>query len=148
MENAVKALIIVAGVLIGAMILSLGVSLYSSLGEYVQITQEGITSKEIQRFNGQFTKYINYNSDTGEFDFTLTIQDIVTAANTAYENNTNDDYYVTINMTGYANLERTINSNSVEVLQNGLGKEYKCTHTDVKFDSITGRVCEVNFYED
>ena len=40
MENATKALLIAAGVLIGIMVISLGVSLYVSLGSYVDSTKE------------------------------------------------------------------------------------------------------------
>ena len=161
MENATKALLIAGGVLIGIMILSLGVSLYSSLSEYVELTQEEMLAKKIQEFNLQFTKYINYNNNTNEKDFTLTIQDIVTAANTAYESNTShglesydgSNYYVTINMSGQSNLEELMdlksseNSKIAEILADGLEKEYKCSYEDVKFNTNTGRVYEVNFHE-
>lgn len=155
MENSVKALLIAAGVLIGMMILSLGVSLFASLNSYVESVQENIASIEIQKFNGQFTKYINYNDDTDEKDFTLTIQDIVTAANIARENNlsynltgqTGSNYYVTINMPGHSNLEQIINLQSADILANGLGKEYICSYGDVEINTVTGRVFEVNFQE-
>ena len=42
MENAVKALLIAAGVLIGVMVLSLGVALFSSLSEFSVNTQKQI----------------------------------------------------------------------------------------------------------
>lgn len=154
MENAVKALLMAAGVLIGVMILSLGVSLFSALSEYVEKSQNEIVSKEIQQFNNRFIKYINCNKNTDEVNFTLTIQDIVTAANTAYENNKkyefteqeNDNYYVTIKL-GENVLEGNINSKSTKILLNGLGKEYKCSIEDVKINEVTGRVYEVNFHE-
>ena len=156
MENAVQALIIAAGVLIGVMILSLGISLYSSLGGYITKTQEQAISKEIQQFNEQFLKYINCNDSTSEVEFVLKIQDIVTAANSAYENNqkyglteqSGSNNYVTINIKSQINnLEKTINTNSVTLLsQETLQKsEYKCTPQDVKINKVTGRVCEVNF---
>ena len=43
MENATKALLMAAGVLIGIVILSLGVYLYGTIGNYVQMSQEEIT---------------------------------------------------------------------------------------------------------
>lgn len=149
MENAVKALLIAAGVLIGVMILSLGASLYASLSEYVELTQLEIVNKEIQQFNEQFTKYINCEDTPGAIpEFTLTIQDIVTAANTAYENNLENGTQVTINMPGYINnLESSINLNSAEVLRKGLGKEYICKYRDVQINPDTGRVFQVDFYE-
>lgn len=148
MENAVKALLIVAGVLIGVMILSLGVALYSSLGGYVESVHEDIRNKEIKQFNNQYTRYI---------DVELTIHDVVTLANTARENNLKYDltepqgsnYYVTVNLfPGNVNLERNINLISSEILENGLGKKYKCSYEDVKINPETGRVCQVDFHLD
>ena len=148
MENAVKALLIAAGVLIGVMTISLGVALYSSLGVYVESMHEDIRDKELQQFNNQYTKYI---------DIELTIHDVVTAANTAYESNNkynlteseDNNYYVTINLfPGNVNLEKNISSHSSEILENGLGKKYKCSYDDVKFNTETGRVYQVNFHVD
>lgn len=157
MENAVKALFIAAGVLIGVMILTLGVSLYSSLNTYVQDYQDEIDKYALQKFNEKFTKYINYNEDTDQLEFAITIQDIVTVANTAYESNlkyqltehTENNYYITINIntTEGKNLERTINTNAAEILKANLGKIYKCTVEDIKISPTTGRVFEVNFSE-
>ena len=154
MENAVQALLIAAGVLIGVMILSLAVSLYSSLNEYIVNTQEQAISKEVQQFNEKFLKYINCNDSASEVEFVLTIQDIVTAANTAYENNktyelTSQDgsnYYVTINLDGVS-LESNINLQATEILKNGLGQEYRCSTEDVQINEITSRVFEVNFHK-
>lgn len=144
MENAVQALLIAAGVLIGVMVLSLGVTLFSSLGEYIGNTQEEIDANAVQKFNEQFTRYI---------DADLTIQDVVTAANTARESNTkyglteqsDTNYYVTINLTGYQNLEQTIDDTVKisEILNAGIGNKYTCT--DVKVNPNTRRVYVVNF---
>ena len=171
MENISKSLLIAGGVLIGILIITLAVSLYASLSTYVESAQEDMQTQKIQEFNVQFTKYINYNKETNEKDFTLTIQDIITAVNLAYENNTKYDlanyeegnYYVTVNiMQGednpkYANLEKEINSKWTEILASELEnkdenghveiKEYKCSIDDVKFDSKTGRVYQIDFYE-
>lgn len=155
MENAVKALLIAAGVFMGLMILSLGISLYASLSGYVEGVQEEIASTETQQFNEQFTKYINYDKDTKKKSFTLTIQDIVTAANTAYENNKKyeltdyegNNYYVIIKMPGYDELEKNINTVSAEILAGNLGKEYICSTEDVKINATTGRVYQVEFHE-
>lgn len=152
MENAVKALLIAAGVLMGIVIVSLGVSLYSSLNKYVESTQNEIVMSELQKFNDQFFKYVNYNDTTKTSNFALTIQDVVTAANIAYENNQfyelpeykDGSYYVIVKLDG-TSLEKNITSNSATILQNGLGQKYKCSSADVKISSITGRVYEINF---
>ena len=152
MENAVKALLIAAGVLMGIIIVTLGVNLYSSLSKYVESTQNEIAMTELQKFNDQFFKYVNYNDDTRTTEFILTIQDVVTAANIAYENNKfyelpeykEGSYYVIVKLDGSA-LEKNITSNSAIILQNGLGQKYICSSTDVKISSVTGRVYEINF---
>ena len=80
MENATKALYIAAGVLMGIMILSLAVMLFSSLQSYVEEYKSQIEFNELNTFNNRYQKYV----DTGG---TLTIQDIVTVAGMAYEDN-------------------------------------------------------------
>ena len=165
MEDAVKALLIAAGVFIGLMIISLGVTLFSSLSQYADSTQTQIEENAVQSFNEQFTKYINCSDSPGATpEFTLTIQDVVTAANLAYENNKNyglesaDDYnyYVTVNIAGVVNnLEQNINSESANLLkdaadslkENNTEKLYKCTSSNVKINNNTGRVCEVTFQQ-
>ena len=156
MENAVKALLIVAGVLIGVMILALGTSLYSSLTQYVEQTQQEIINRETQKFNEQFLKYINWDGTSPDVDFVLTLQDIITAANAARENNlgygleepASNNYYVTVNIVSeLANLEDTIDLNSSgQLLESELAQyKYICTNDDIKVNQITGRVYEVNF---
>jgi len=152
MENSVQALLIAAGVLIGILILSLGISLYTSLSGFVDNSEQEIISKEIQEFNEKFIKYINCETIAEEPQFTLTIQDVVTAANTAHENNIrynldkyeNNNFYVTIKLNNQP-LEKNINSKMAELLENGLGEEYKCSRENVKINPETGRVYEVKF---
>jgi len=153
MENAVKALMMAAGVLIGIMILFLGITLFSSMGEYMGTTQEQIDENAVQDFNDKFTRYINCSNDTGVPEFTLTIQDVVSAANTAYESNTNygltapadDNYYVSVKLSGES-LEQIINGNSATILTNNMEKRYICKSNDVKINANTNRVYEVNFW--
>lgn len=86
MENASKALLMVAGVLVGVMILSLGVYLFSVFGDSSTEINRRLEQAQIDEFNSQFTKYAN-KSD-------LTIHDIVTVANLAKSNNANYEYTV------------------------------------------------------
>lgn len=146
MENAVKALLIAAGVLIGVMVLSLGITLFDSLSEYSVDTQKQIDANARQKFNEQFTRYIDTN---------LTIQDVVTVANAAYENNTkngltassDNNYYVIVNMPENNNLEQNIDEKMSQLLKDYGEKKYQCTEDDVKFNLVTGRVCQVTFTE-
>lgn len=86
MENATKALLIAAGVLIGMLILSLGVYLYYSIGTYVERSQEQIAQQELDKFNTQFYNYQAVENEVFSF------QDVITAANLAYENNSKYDF--------------------------------------------------------
>ena len=173
MENATKALLIVAGVLIGVMILTLGLALYYSLNEFVDDHQSAIQENALQKFNTQFLQYVNYNDSTGVCEFKLTVQDIITVANLAHENNVKHDIpenpdesiynpnneYVTVNAELYYtneyggisvrrlnHLEQTITQDSAEWLSTFVSNhEYQCSSADIKISEITGKVYEINF---
>lgn len=147
MENATKAMLIAAGVLIGIMIISLGVALFAELDTYVQSSQEQIRFNEQNSFNAKFTKYIRND---------LTIQDIITAANLANENNNSynateaergdqGSLYVAVYLGGTA-IESDIQHRIFDLLNNN-NKTYKCESTDVKYSEKTGRVYKIYFEE-
>ena len=69
MENASKALLMAAEVLIGVLILSLAVYLYVSFGTTAAEVNEQNTQKQLVQFNTQFTVYQDRND--------LTIYDII-----------------------------------------------------------------------
>ena len=157
MENATKAMIIAAGVLIGIMILSLGVVLYEELSSYVESSHEEIRFNELNKFNTQFTQYIN---NSGE----LTIQDVVTAANLAHQNNVKynvteeqrgdeSSFYVAIYLNKNISLENLTSEQIAQLLKNNIKegnqiKNFKCASKDVQISTITGRVYEIHFYEE
>lgn len=156
MEDAVKALLIAAGIFIGLMIISLGIVLFSSLSQYVDSTQKMIDENALQKFNQQFTKYINCeNIPNAEPSFTLTIQDIVTVANLAYENNKNYEltsqdgynYYVTVKIGDKQEIQESIKDTTAQLLKENSTKKYKCTYENVRINPNTGRVYEVIFQE-
>lgn len=163
MENATKALIIAAGVLIGIMILSLGVYLYYALGGYMTSTQEQLEANAKNKFNTQFLKYINVSG--GDIDHELTIQDVITAANLANQNNTQhgltvadageNSYYVTVNanLNGLGMKRNLENENAADMLADavnhagtsGSNYTYECRSEDIVFSNVTGRVIEITF---
>lgn len=184
MENATKALFIAVGVLVGIMILSLGVALYYSLQGYITDTQDNMEQNADNQFNAQFLKYINMQPDSSgtvnyagqmyRIDFKLRIQDIITAANIAYQNNiehnrdmatmSDADYgalinennlYVTVNATLYdetgasitkTHLEKNIDEEASELLSTyTLNYQYKCYSADVLISQVTGRVYQITF---
>ena len=170
MENASKALIMAASILIGIIIISLAVYLFVTFGATSAEVHKQIEIDRLNHFNNQFTSY------EGKED--ITIYDIVTLANLATENNkyyeftrrtsipsndTNDNYiFVTITKQGQSrkNIEFGINNNSTEITNkyNQIIKDdinqisssndalihYSCKTT---VSSITGRVYKVEFVQ-
>lgn len=82
MENASKALIMAAGILIGVLILSLTVYLFVTFGETSKQIHTEIDINRLNEFNAQFTSYETKDDNT--------IYDIISVANLARENN---EYY-------------------------------------------------------
>lgn len=159
MENAVKALYISAGVLIGVMILSLGVVLYSNLQGYVENANEQTKFNEQAQFNARYTKYINVNDSSVDPQFELTIQDIVSVAGDAYENNysynpntsewneENNSLYIAIYLDGYGRIDKSIKENMVDLLRDNTSKRYKCQSEDVLYGNNTGKIYKMTFSE-
>ena len=87
MENASKALIMGAEILIGVMIISIGVYLFNVLGSYSAETSQEMADARLEQFNEQFTKYYGTVStrqeDGTEIIQTIkcTMQDIVGVTN-------------------------------------------------------------------
>lgn len=147
MENAVKALLMAAGVLIGVLVLSLGATLYSSLSSYTDEVHENLEQNALDKFNAQFTGYVRDD---------LTIQDIVTVANIAYENNIKYDvdvlnensYYVQVILkddAGERAIENVIKEQASELLETNLGNTFECTNKDTQFSTVTGRIMSIKF---
>lgn len=151
MENATKALYIAAGTLVGVMILSLAVMLFSSLQSYVEEYKEQIEVNNLNAFNSKYQKYINT-------DGVITIQDIVTIAGSAYEDNSSfnvdpnawndiskNSLYVGVYLKD-KRIDQTIKTNMQELLEKNTNKKYQCKTSDVKYNSV-GRIYEIRFSE-
>ena len=97
MENASKALIMAATILIGVAILSLGVYLFTYFGNYAKGVEDENRANQIAQFNSQFLSYQGKD---------LTIYDVITLANMAKDYNDanfseiGDVAYITISLTG------------------------------------------------
>lgn len=92
MENASKALLMAAGVLIGVLILTLMVYLFVDFGTISAQIHSQVSQRQINEFNSKFTSYESYE-DEGKSE--ITIYDVITVANYARENN---DYYKESNL--------------------------------------------------
>ena len=148
MENATKALYIAAGVLMGIMILSLGVMLFSSLQSYIDEYKEQIEFNELNTFNNKYQKYVDTEQN-------LTIQDIITVAGLAYEDNSSfnidtsewsigdNSLYVGVFLDG-RRIDKTIKEDMQTLLSENIGNKYECIANNVKYNAV-GRIYEIRF---
>lgn len=165
MENASKALIMAAGVLIAMMILALAVYLVITFGSVSAEVHQKNEETQILDFNQQFFQY------DGRDD--LTIYDVVTVANYARNNNMNyefssrpskidDKFYVAVNLKNgsiteelefksSAELDNLINStlSSIKNENETTLPRYQCkpkgNEKNIEISKITGRVCSITF---
>ena len=154
MENASKALLMAAGVLIGVLILSLAVYLFATFGATSSELHRQNDANRVNEFNAQFTSYERKQG--------ITIYDVITVANLATENNTYyelpkvqavisnepSNYYVQVNLKndkyngpiekGYTENGGNSNNDYNDIILNDTSKinntrplqEYNCTtHT-------------------
>lgn len=171
MENASKALIMAATVLLGLMIISIGVTLFTTFSEFSRTTLEKVEDTKIAEWNNQFLKYYGqistYNPDTDRYttsDIKVTAHDIITVANLAKQNNINYElqnesgynenmYYVQVKVIGaYNNLEKASEQQKNDFLKtksltanNEETKYYKCSKVEVS--KVTKKVMYIEFQE-
>ena len=81
MENASKALIMAAGILVGMLILALMVTLFASAGNLNKSYDQSREASKVQQFNVNFIKYIEKD---------LTIHDVLTIYNFAKQSGIQD----------------------------------------------------------
>lgn len=79
MENASKALLMAGGVLIAILIMSVLVITFQKTGNVSKSYDKSVSQEEITKFNTNFTKYLGKD---------LTIHEVVTICNFAYNNRT------------------------------------------------------------
>lgn len=90
MENASKALLMAASILMGVMIATVAVALFNSFGGFGKEIMTQIEAKQVSEFNAQFTKYYGevFNEETNAYEkIKLTAHDVVTLVNLASKNN-------------------------------------------------------------
>lgn len=107
MENAAKSIIMVGGVIIGALVVSIMVYMFAVFGSFSGDMASKINSEQSLQFNNNFYKY------EGRVD--ITAQEIVTCANFAKEHNKSTG--LTRNENGYVKVfvgttEVTVDNNN------------------------------------
>jgi len=69
-ENASRALLMAAGVLVGVLLLSLAVYLFTIFGNFGSEMTTQMNEKNLSEFNAQFTKYESYQDESGKWQNT------------------------------------------------------------------------------
>lgn len=106
MENASKALIMAAGVLVGILLISLALYLFISFGSTSASAHRDNEIKQLAQFNDKFSSYQDMEN--------LTIYDVITVAGMAKQNN--DNYLSEYNN---PNDEYFVNNYKIEVILDG-----------------------------
>lgn len=121
MENASKALIMAAEILIGIMIISIGVYLFNTVGKYSAETTAKMEEAQIAQFNAQFLKFYGTSATEGKKTEAIkcTIHDIVGLANLAKKVN---EY------NGFSGIQ--VPSDNSYYIQIALGTEPKNQHLE------------------
>ena len=146
MENASKALIMAAEVLIGVVVMTLMVYLFVTFGSSSSEIVEQMDENKLAEFNNQYSKY----KDSED----ITIYDIVSLANLAKENNTyyeldksvrssQGNYYVSVYLNGEGYLEEKESEDLNNLIKNSLNGHYKCNK--IEYSNTTGRVKKITF---
>ncbi len=150
MENASKALIMAAGVLIGILILSLAIYLFANFGAASAEVHRQNEANQINQFNAQFTSY------EGRTD--ITIHDVVTVANLAKDSNANyeltsqteTNYYIIVKL-GNNQIQNYTSSQLDNLVSNDVNSINKTSESlptytcNVIINPNTKRVSTVNF---
>ncbi len=166
MENASKALIIAAEVLLGMMIIAVAVALFNTLSGFSQTTIEEMEKKKLSEFNSNFSKYY------GEIDgkpIEVTIHDIISVAYFAKQNNLDNELQNESGYnenTNYVQVDLRIGNKNITKLETRTEAEYneliqensliadnvgKQTQTKifvcttVVYSKVSGRVIYVSF---
>ena len=144
MENASKALLIAASVLVGVMILSLAVYLIVSFGSSAAKVNERNANQQLMEFNSEYTVY------EGRSD--ITIYNIVSTANAAHQNNLEyessnmyETYYkITVYLDNVQIQDFSQDELDKKIQNAGYKQLYQCTEIGYH-TGTTGRVSYIKF---
>ena len=125
MENASKALLISAGVLIAILLLTLFSYLMRQMGNSTSGIYSNLSQHEISEFN---QKFLNYEGRDN-----LSIQDVVTIINLAKDNNEklNRPTIIEIKVDGSDWSDKTL-----DVVKQNLDKTYTCSNVNINQSTL------------
>ena len=156
MENASKALIMAAEILVGVMIISIGVYLFNTLGQYSADTAQDMEQAQIDSFNEQFLRYYGMSAAEREelSPIKSTMHDIVGLANLAAKINAQNGFteiepvsdnssYIQIDVKIGTKTYKNLEAYSQDELVN-LVKNYSIVYST---DSTGSTVAETKYYK-
>lgn len=148
MENASKALIMAASVLLGIMLITFGVALFNIFGSFAKEEQDKISEKNISQFNVQFLKY------EGEEN---TAHEIVSVINLV-KNVNNSENVDHVSTQGYGKIQVVVTGNpkisekaSSKELNDFLEKSYDSAGNPISYykclvsEGTNGRIQRITF---
>lgn len=148
MENASKALLMAASILIAMMVIGIGTYVFNMFSTFSKEQQEELYAHQLAEFNAQFTKYETMED--------INIHDIISLAN--YAKNYNEDngitddtdpVYISVNINNIGmdgrNLQEANNDTKNNLIKNTITNKYKYEFVNIGFNQTTGRVNEINF---
>ncbi|MCL2859011.1 MAG: hypothetical protein FWF46_00250 [Oscillospiraceae bacterium] len=149
MENSANALLMAASVLIGIIILSIFVAVFSNAGNFAKNIEAGMSNTQIQKFNNQFEQYFTSPDDTIK---KMNGHDIVSLVNLAIATNVNaGEEVINITINGSSCLGRDKNGNPGMDWASGK-KPTDLLTTDSTYNPTpaydnTGKITSINFTE-
>lgn len=142
MENASKALLIAAGMLLVVLVLTFMIMVFTRMASQTSDIYANLEQSDIDEFNQKFFKY--------EYKKELTIQDVVSIINLAKESNekgkmpvkveviinaTISGYNQGMDLTNTANLNKLLKDN-MDINNN----KYKCTVSYAENSELVGKI--------
>lgn len=145
MENASKALLMAASVLIAMMVIGIATYVFNIFGTFAKDQEEELYNKQIGEFNAQFTKYETMEE--------INIHDIITLANYAKDYNeangvidNSDKAYIKVNIQAKQNnIEKLDTSNKNSLIEEAISNKYKYLLVSIGYNDTTGRVNNITF---
>ena len=139
MENGAKAILIAGGILIGVIVITIGVLLFSSYRDNTQLFDKRIQENEINKFNVNFTKF------EGRKD--ITIQEIVSLINFAEQYEKENEIHIQIDVSNIPPDVINSDNNEIKLIQDNSEKTYSCinnSNQDIKYDD-KGKIYYIKF---
>ena len=145
MENASKALLLAGGILIGLIVMSIGVYLFTSFSSNTTNYDQHMQETDIKKFNVNFTKF------EGRDD--ITIQEIVTLINFAKQYEQENGVHIEISIGVIPDIINHLNSSvatdsedkEIKLIQDYSNENFKCDNNqDIKYDN-EGKIYYIKF---